>query len=51
MIRSQQQDTGGGGVSEEESETSHFSDVGKGRMCWIVEDHATPWIGSYHFLG
>lgn len=50
LIRSQH-DSGGTGQSEEEESTSHFNDVGKGRMSWIVEDQATPWIGSYHFLG
>lgn len=53
LIRSQHDSggAGGGGQSEEEESTSHFNDVGKGRMSWIVEDQATPWIGSYHFLG
>ncbi|KAE9550500.1 hypothetical protein FO519_006288 [Halicephalobus sp. NKZ332] len=42
------QDSGGG---TEDDDTAHFSDVGKGRISWIVEDQSTPWIGSYYFLG
>uniref|UniRef100_A0A7E4VD07 EGF-like domain-containing protein n=1 Tax=Panagrellus redivivus TaxID=6233 RepID=A0A7E4VD07_PANRE len=54
------QDAGGGGLftsasissaSGEEEDTAHFSDIGKGRLSWIVEDQTTPWIGSYQFLG
>uniref|UniRef100_A0A0K0FK26 Low-density lipoprotein receptor-related protein 6 (inferred by orthology to a human protein) n=1 Tax=Strongyloides venezuelensis TaxID=75913 RepID=A0A0K0FK26_STRVS len=38
-------------VSNEESNLSvHFADLSKGRILWILDQNAFPWIGSYSFL-
>ncbi|KAK0404210.1 hypothetical protein QR680_017341 [Steinernema hermaphroditum] len=29
---------------------AHFSDPSKGRISWVVDDSALPWVGSYYFL-
>uniref|UniRef100_A0A0N4Z7A0 EGF-like domain-containing protein n=1 Tax=Parastrongyloides trichosuri TaxID=131310 RepID=A0A0N4Z7A0_PARTI len=38
-------------TSTEESQVSvHFADLTKGRILWILDQNAFPWIGSYNFL-
>lgn len=36
--------------NEESSLSVHFADLTKGRILWILDQNAFPWIGSYSFL-
>uniref|UniRef100_A0AC35UGU2 EGF-like domain-containing protein n=1 Tax=Rhabditophanes sp. KR3021 TaxID=114890 RepID=A0AC35UGU2_9BILA len=40
------------GVEDTSSEiiSLHFADLSKGRILWILDQNAFPWIGSYAFL-
>lgn len=36
--------------NEESHISVHFADLSKGRILWILDQNAFPWIGSYSFL-